>query len=24
LSDEEGVHKVIRHALMVGPGGIPH
>ena len=24
LSDEEGLHKVIRHALMGGPGGAPH
>ncbi len=24
LSDEEGLHKVIRHALMGGPGGTPH
>jgi len=24
LSDEEGLHKFIRHALMGGPGGAPH
>jgi hypothetical protein len=24
LSDEESLHKVIRRALMGGPGGTPH
>jgi hypothetical protein len=24
LSDEQGVHKFIRHTLVGGPGGAPH